>query len=606
MYIDKSHTLEYNHLTNHTRVRIISPVLIMISRRRSEVMTKQTIRTLTCSIISAILFTTLSCSRTGVESADLVLTGGRIVTVDEDNPSAEALAVRGDILVAVGSKEDINAYIGDGTEIIDLEGRLAIPGFIESHAHFLGIGRAVLRLDLTKARKWEEIVEMVRAAAETSPPGAWIQGRGWHQEKWDEEPEPNVHGLPLHHSLSKVSPENPVLLIHASGHSAFVNRKAMELAGIDRTTPDPPGGEIVKDNSGEPIGVLRETSQQLVSRVKEESWNEAEVRRLVDLATGQCLSRGITSFQDAGSSLQSIILFKKLAEEDNLHLRLWVMIGEYNEKLAGDLIAHRMIGYGDNLLTVRAIKRYMDGALGTHSAWLTEPYSDLPTSSGLNTTSLESLSETAAFSVENGFQLCIHAIGDRANHETLNMYEKIFQQHPERSDLRWRIEHVQHLIPDDVERFAALGVIASIQGIHCTSDGPWVIKRLGQQRAEEGAYVWRKLLDSGAIVTNGTDSPVEDVDPIQCFYASVSRMLEDGSVFYPAQRMTRQEALKSYTLSAAFAAFEENIKGSLTPGKLADITVLSRDIMTIPENDIPGTEVIYTILGGKIVYRHSN
>jgi predicted amidohydrolase YtcJ len=256
-------------------------------------------------------------------------------------------------------------------------------------------------------------------------------------------------------------------------------------------------------------------------------------------------------------------------------------------------------------LTVRAIKRGIDGALGPHGAWLLEPYEDLPESAGLNTSSIESIEETARLAMEHGFQLCTHAIGDRANQETLNIYERAFQTDPDRTDLRWRIEHAQHLHPTDVPRFAELGVIASMEGIHATSDAPYVLARLGSQRAEDGAYVWQSLLQSGAVVTNGTDAPVEDVDPIDSFYATVSRRLKDGSVFFPEQRMSRLEALRSYTLSGAYAAFEEDIKGSLTPGKLADITVLSKDIMTIPEDEIPSAEVVYTIVGGIVMYDSS-
>jgi predicted amidohydrolase YtcJ len=279
------------------------------------------------------------------------------------------------------------------------------------------------------------------------------------------------------------------------------------------------------------------------------------------------------------------------------------MISGSNEDLPEILPKYTIINEGDSHLTVRAIKKGIDGALGPHGAWLLEPYTDLPTSTGLNTTRVEGITETARLAIENGFQLCVHAIGDRANRETLDIYESAFKEHPDKTDLRWRIEHSQHLHPDDIPRFGELGVIAAMQGIHCTSDGPWVPIRLGEKRAEEGAYVWQKLMATGAVVTNGTDAPVEDVDPLASYYATVSRKFEDGTVFFPDQRMSREEALKSYTLSNAFAAFEEDIKGSITIGKLGDITVLSKDIMTIPEDEIPTTEVLYTIVGGKVMYR---
>jgi predicted amidohydrolase YtcJ len=291
-----------------------------------------------------------------------------------------------------------------------------------------------------------------------------------------------------------------------------------------------------------------------------------------------------------------------MAGEGNLDLRLWMMLNESNAKLAADMQSYRLQDFADHHLTVRAIKRYSDGALGSRGAWMLEPYSDLPSSSGINTEKMETIRETAEIAIANGFQLCVHAIGDRANREVLNVYEAAFKAHPDKHDLRWRIEHAQHLDPADIPRFGQLGVIAAMQGIHCTSDAPFVILRLGEKRAA-GAYVWRSLLDSGAVVGNGTDAPVEEVNPIACYYASVTRKTKDGSLFYPKQCMTRMEALKSYTLSNAFAAFEDDQKGSLVTGKLADITVLSRDFLTIPVDEIPDTRTVYTIVGGKIAYQ---
>jgi predicted amidohydrolase YtcJ len=283
-------------------------------------------------------------------------------------------------------------------------------------------------------------------------------------------------------------------------------------------------------------------------------------------------------------------------------MRIWMMLSASNDQLVPNLDKYRMIGAGDNFLTVRAIKRLMDGALGPRGAWLLEPYTDKPDSSGLDTEEPAAIQKTAELAVAHGYQLCVHAIGDRANRETLDIFERAFRAHPEKKDLRWRVEHAQHLSAADIPRFGKLGVVAAMQGIHCTSDAPYVLLRLGPKRAQEGAYVWQKLMKTGAVVGNGTDAPVEDVSPLASFYATVSRRLKDGSVFYPDQRMSREEALRSYTWNNAWAAFEENLKGSLEPGKLADITVLSRDIMTIPEDQIPATDVVYTIVGGTIVF----
>ena len=542
--------------------------------------------------------------------ADLVLKNGKIVTVDKSMPEAQAMAVQDDAIVAVGSDKKIESYIGENTKVIDLDGKLAIPGFIESHGHFTSIGRSKMQLDLMNVKNWDEVISMVAAAVNDAEPGEWILGRGWHQEKWDAMPDPHVDGLPYHHELSKVSPDNPVFLSHASGHSGYANAKAMELGGITKDTPDPPGGEIVKDPQENPIGVFRETAQGLVRRAQSHYMDErtpdqidAERRKIVELADKECVSKGITSFHDAGSSYGTIDLFKEYVEQGKLGVRLYVMASANNDQLRERLAEYRIIGMGNNHLTVRSIKRLIDGALGPHGAWLLEPYADLPSSTGLNTSPVEEIEETAKIAIENDFQLNIHAIGDRANREVLNIYEEAFTNHPDKKDLRWRIEHSQHLHPDDIPRFGQLGVIASMQGIHCTSDGPYVLKRLGEKRAEEGAYVWQKLMNTGAVICNGTDAPVEDVDPIACYYATVSRITWEGKVFFPDQRMSRMEALRSYTINGAYAAFQEDLLGSLTPGKLADITVLSKDIMTVAEEEIPTAEVLYTIVGGKVAYQ---
>ncbi len=548
----------------------------------------------------------LACAAEPEIAADLVLRGGTVVTVDDNVPEGEAIAMKGDTILAVGSDRDIRAFIGRETEVIDLDGMLAIPGLIESHGHFLGVGDANMQLNLMDVANWDEVVSMVEAVTGDASAGELIRGRGWHQEKWDVTPEPNVDGLPTHHSLSAASPSNPVVLRHASGHASFANARAMQMSGITRTTPDPPGGQIVRDASGEPIGAFRETAQRLLGPATRDAV-QPDPRRLAELAVEEVLSKGITSFQDAGSDLSTVDMLKEMADDGTLGVRMWVMLRASNERLAEELPNYRIINYGDHRLTVRAIKRSIDGALGPHGAWLLEPYEDLPSSSGLNTSSVASVEETARLAAEHDFQLCVHAIGDRANRETLDIFEAAYVANPAKTDMRWRVEHTQHLHPDDIPRFGQLGVIASMEGIHCTSDAPYVLERLGQKRAEEGAYVWQKLMQSGAVVTNGTDAPVEDVDPIASFYATVSRRLKDGTVFFPDQRMSRMEALQSYTINGAYAAFEEDIKGSLTPGKLADVTILSKDIMTIPEDEILTTEVVYTIVGGKVMYsRDSN
>jgi predicted amidohydrolase YtcJ len=570
---------------------------------------RKTLATIVLSLSAATLVAlAVGLPQQPVQPASLVLTNGKIVTVEASPAEVEAIAVQGDRIVALGTSADIKRYVGQGTNVIDLNGQLVIPGFVESHGHFVNLGTVQLQLNLMKTNSWQEIVDMVEAAAKKAKPGQWIYGRGWHQEKWTTKPEPNVEGFPTHESLSRVSPNNPVLLTHASGHASFANAKAMELSGITKTTPNPPGGDVLKDAAGNPTGLLRETASRLIKRDAGEpprtpAENAARARRVLELASEEVIAKGVTSFQDAGSDLSDVDLMKTMVDEGKINVRLWIMLRTGNAALATNLATYRTIDYANGFLTVRAIKKSIDGALGPRGAWLLEPYTDKPDSTGLNTTPVDEIRETAKLAMQHGYQLCVHAIGDRANRETLNIFEEAIKANPDKKDLRWRVEHAQHLNPADIPRFGQLKVIASMEGVHCTSDAPYVLARLGPKRAEEGAYVWQKLMKSGALVTNGTDAPVEDVDPIASYYATVSRKLKDGTVFYPDQRMTRMEALKSYTINGAFAAFEENSKGSLKVGKYADMVVLSKDILTVPEDQIPTAGVVSTIVGGKVRYR---
>ena len=548
---------------------------------------------------------------TAPEPADLVLRGGKVVTLDPAIGEVDAIAVRDYTIITVGTNEQIGAFIGPETTVIELDGQLAIPGFIEGHGHYLSLGRSRQILDLTSIANWDEAVGMVAVAADSAKPGEWIFGRGWHQEKWDRVPEDAVDGVPRNDSLNRVAPDNPVYLGHASGHASFANNAALAAAGINDKTPDPAGGTIVRTPEGKATGLLRETAQRLLngtiadytSHQTEEQIDQLR-RAQVHLAGEEALRHGVTSFHDAGASFETIDFFKRLEAEGTLPVRLYVMVrGETNGELAEKLPHYKMVHEGNDFLTVRSIKRQIDGALGAHGAWLLEPYEDMRDNSGLVLESIEDIERTAEIAVENGFQVNTHAIGTRANRETLDIYERVWTR--TKADgklLRWRIEHAQHIHPDDVPRFGQLGVIAAMQGIHCTSDGPWIPTRLGDARTRNTSYPWRDLIDTGALIGNGTDVPVEPIDAIASYYASVSRMMRTGEKFHPAQAMTRMEALESYTINNAVAAFEENIKGSLTPGKLADIVVLSQDILSIAEEDIPSTKVIYTIVGGEVKY----
>ncbi len=543
--------------------------------------------------------------------ADMVLTNGNIVTVDPDQPAAEAVALNGDRITAVGTAAEINPYIGDVTEVIDLAGQTAIPGFIEGHGHYTSFGGSLLILDFRYAQSFAEIVSMVEGAVAETEPGEWIIGRGWHQDKWEVKEDELVEGLPMHDSLSAVTPDNPAMLIHTSGHGVFVNQKAMSLVELGDDSVAPEGGEIVRDANGRATGMMRESAQDVFRQAfsghqgrRPAGVAEEEIRRMVTLAGEESLRHGITSFQDLGTSFAEVDLLRKMADEGNLPVRLWMAFEEQAADMDGRLADYRMVNYGDNFLTVRAIgEKVLDGALGTHGGWLLEPYSDLSRSHGLNVVPIEEIEYSARLAIEQDYQLAIQGIGDRAYRELLNIYEAEFAKHPEKTDLRWRIEHAQVIHPDDVDRTVALNVIPAVQGIFACSDGPWVVDRLGPERTKERGYIFNTLAEAGLVPTNGTDPPVDEIDPIASFHCSVTRILPDGSTFQPQEVYSRERALYSYTMGNAIAAFEEDIKGSITPGKLADITILSQDLLTVPDEAIMDTGIVMTIVGGKVRYR---
>jgi predicted amidohydrolase YtcJ len=546
------------------------------------------------------------------KQADLVLLGGDIATVDLNYGNVSAMAINDYKITAVGSDDEITEYIGDKTRVIELNGRFVMPGFIEGHGHFMSLGRSKQILDLNDVGDWSEIVRKVAVAVDKSKPGEWIFGRGWHQDKWQSVPADAVDGVPINETLNKISPENPVILGHASGHAAFWNDAALEIAGVNDNTLDPEGGTIVRDSTGKATGLMRETAQRLIRGPRNEydgrltpQQIELQNRERVKLAADESLKHGITSFHDAGASFETIDFFKKLEAEEELDVRLYVMVrGESNALMDQALPQYKMVSEGNDFLTVRSIKRQVDGALGAHGAWLLDPYLDLPETDGLVLETVEDISGTAEIAVKHGFQVNTHAIGDRANREILDLYENIWQQlDVDGKQLRWRIEHAQHIDPEDVPRFGGLGVIASIQAVHGTSDGPWIPSRLGDIRAKATSQPWRDLFNTGAVLTNGTDVPVERIDPIASYYSSVTRKMINGDAFYPEHKMTRMEAIETYTINNAFAAFEESFKGSLTPGKYADFIVLSKNLLTIEDSDIPSTEIDMTYVGGELKYQ---
>lgn len=549
------------------------------------------------SLLSLALLAVIASGEAAGAPADLVLRGGRVHTLDPRRPLAQAVAVRGQRVAAVGSDAEIAPLVGPRTRVVELGGRTLIPGFDDAHAHLLGIGFRRLDLDLAEAASFEAVVARVAEAVTRRRPGEWVRGRGWHEGKWRTPPPGAVRGFPVHAALSAVSPHNPVLLERADGHAVLANARAMALAGITRDTAAPAGGELIRDASGDPTGVFVDNAERLVAPPERTA---AENERALELAMDECLRHGITSLTDAGASLAVIDRYRRAADRGRLRTRLYVM--------AEGLETMRALGRPEldrGLLTVRAVKTYADGALGSRGAALLEPYADDPGNRGLLVTPPERLLATVRFALEHGFQPATHAIGDRANRVVLDVYEAALRERPAGADLRPRVEHAQILDATDLPRFARLGVIASVQAVHCPSDRPWAGARLGEARIAEGAYAWRRLLASGARLANGTDAPVESLSAIGSFHAAVTRQNAAGEPpggFDPDQRLTRLEALRAMTQDAAFASFQEDRKGSIAPGHWADLVVLSQDLLAVADEALLDTRVTMTIVDGQVLF----
>lgn len=531
--------------------------------------------------------------------ADLLLQNGRIYTVDPAKPVVEAVAVRDGRIVATGRADDLKHWAGKRTRVLELHGAAVFPGFKDSHAHLLSIGLTKLGVDLADASDFDEVIERVQRAARSQPPGTWILGSGWHESKWRRAPDDAVRGFPVHQRLSAATPDHPVVLERADGHALLANGKAMELMGVTASTPAPAGGEIVKDAQGHLTGVFIDGALGLIQPPPPSVETK---RRAYELAFRECLQKGVTAVDDAGVGYDDVALLKSLERQNRIPIRVYAM-------LAGGKTLRRFdkpqIGPPGSHLTIRSVKLFVDGALGSRGAALLEPYQDDPGNSGLVVTSADDLRKAIGYAFDHGFQVNTHAIGDRGNRMALDLYEQALSREAGRGDRRWRIEHAQLLDASDIPRFGKLGVIASMQTIHATSDRPWAPDRIGIDRVKEGAYAWRKLLASGAHIANGTDAPVESIDPIRNFYAAVTRMDEKGQPpggFDPEERMTREEALRSYTIEGAYATFTEKQSGSIEVGKNADLVVLSRDIMQVPPEQILDAKVQYTIVGGRVAH----
>lgn len=564
------------------------------------------------TLILAVGVLLFSSANKPAEVADKIIYNAQIFCMEGEDVSAEAIAIKDGIILALGTNEEVLAYGGSSTVKMDADGNFLMPGLIEGHGHLLMMGEALSQLNLADAENWQQIVEMVAAEVENKAPGQWIIGNSWHQDKWNHQPDSMQDGYPIHHSLSAVSPDNPVLLYHASYHGLFANEKAMQLAGINKQTPNPKGGLIRRDENGEAIGVFEETAMGLIrsAYMKErEQWTAKEWIQVKKgwavRAQQEAFSYGITSIHDLGIPIKDIKLLRAMAASSELDISIYAMIREPYSELQRSAALLPIINEGSTGFTVRTVKAFVDGALGSYGALLLEPYNDQPETYGQLVTPFEELEAMARLCVEKGLQFSVHAIGDSANRIALDIYEAAFEDKSDLTAARWRIEHAQHLHPNDIPRFGSLGILASIQGIHCASDAPFVPTRLGEQRSEEGAYVWRSLIENGARINNGTDVPVEAIDPFESLYASVARKKPGAAAaFYPKQKMTRIEALQSYTINNAYAAFEEFNKGSLKIGKRADLILLNTNLLVCGDDEIPSTKVLMTMVGGKIVFEN--
>ena len=550
----------------------------------------------------ALFFAPLTVLITPTSSADTLVVSGTIYTADDANTQVEAVVIEDGRFTFVGDLATAQSKAGEDHRHIALGAATAYPGFIESHGHLSSLGEAITNLDLNGVDSYQTIVGMVADAAAKASPGQVIKGRGWHQSKWSKEPSVTVDGFPTHRSLSEVSPNNPVFLGHANGHTALVNQAAMDALNLTYNTPTPDGGVIVKDGKGDPTGILHENAVDLAYPLIALSTDSAKTAILA--AQDHAFRWGITNFHDAGAGSTDIEAQRALDASGDLKLRVYTMVSAQDEALTDYWLARPpMIANDDSRLTIRSFKAVMDGALGSRTAWLHQPYTDDPGTSGVQTFDENRLVDIMNRSNAHGWQINTHAIGDKANTVVLDAIDNATLT---QRDHRSRIEHSQHLVPSDIERFSKLGVIASIQAIHMSSDRPWAIDRLGKERIESGAYVWRDLLNAGVHIANGTDVPVEPINPIANFYASVARKTLKGlpdEGYEIGQKLSRHETLKSMTLWNAYAAFEEAEVGSISVGKRADMTVTDQNLMTVDEAKILATKPVMTIVGGEIVYQ---
>ena len=556
-------------------------------------------------VVLSLLLLNLVPTQNRIQPADVVFKNGTVYTANDRAPKAQAIAVKADRIIFVGTNAAVQKYVGSQTRVVDLHGNTVLPGFTDAHQHLSGVGFREMTLNLEGTTSLDDLLAKVKARVDQAKPGEWVTGRGWIETHW----QPPV--FPTRWDLDKVSPNNPVILGRADGHGAVANSAAFKLAGIDKNTPNPFGGEISKDKqSGEPNGMLLDAAQGLVRR-RVPPTSRADEERAVVLGSKRNVELGWTQVQDAGGDYDDVEIFKKLYSSGDIKLRIYKAVygpGVNANRLIKD---GPIIGEFQNRLTVRAIKVVSDGALGSRGAALLDPYSDAHDTSGFLTVKTEQLRPMLIDALRRGIQVETHAIGDKANRYILDEYATALRSVPRGSrkvaDPRWRVEHAQIVNPIDIPRFARLGVIPSMQPSHAIGDLFFAPSRLGLERLQ-GAYAWESFIKSGVVVPGGSDAPVERGEPMIEFYAAVARKDPkgfSGPGWHSEEAVTRAQALKMFTIWPAYAAFEEKLRGSVEPGKLADLTILSADIMTIPEAEILKTRCVMTVINGEIVFEKS-
>lgn len=555
------------------------------------------IKTSTIILIFFGILACLSCAKSERSQAQTVFINGHILTMEKSVPAAEAFAVKDGLFLEVGKSKDILKNFPD-SKVIDLDGKTVMPGIVESHGHLLNLGKSFLELNLEGAGTPEEAVEKVEAFIRNSSPGEWIIGWGWDEGAW-------AANYPNNEALDRISRENPVYLRGLHGFASWVNSRALEMAGIDSDTKNTDDGEILKDpETGRPTGILTNRAQEFVEAVIP-PLSKSQIEKALKLAFQECLKNGLTSVHEARVTRQMLDAFHSLKEKGELDIRIYAMLDWTDEDLIDTYLERGPEIDPDHLLTARCVKIFVDGALGSRGAAFFEPYSDDPSTRGVIETPEDMVFQLTKRSLQSGFQVAVHAIGDRANRITLDAYRNALRDVPV-EDFRLRVEHAQVVALEDIPKFAPLGIVLSMQPPHATSDMPWAETRVGPQRIK-GAYAWRSFLDTGVHLTLNSDFPGESLNPFYGMYAAETRQTPSGTPgggWYPKQRLTRAEVLKAYTVEAAYSEFEESIKGKIVNGMLADFIVLSDDILTISSKDLLELRVEQTYVSGQLKYEN--